>query len=76
MISVKRIELAEQQVADVQTALSVVQAGLERVDSVVTRAGATKERSQRKTQITVALVLVGVAILFALWSKRRDGRQE
>ncbi|MGI9604189.1 MAG: hypothetical protein ACR2QE_20085 [Acidimicrobiales bacterium] len=71
----RRVALADQQVVDMQKAFSAVQAGLERVDSVVGAAEAVGGRSQRTTRI--ALVLAGLAILVAaLWSFKRNREQE
>lgn len=70
MSNIDKIQSAEAKVADLQDALSAVQAGLERAEQVAIAAEEAKNSSERL--IKVALALVGLSILLIVLSRRRS----
>lgn len=72
MTTATRIQLAEDQVAELQDALSTVQSGLQRMESLATAAEALKTRSERMMRLTLGLVGFSIVVaLVLLWRRRK-----
>lgn len=72
MSNLEKIQTAETQVGQVQDALSVVQQGLERAESVAVVAEKAKDRTGRALKIGLALALV--TLVLVLLSRRRSAQ--
>lgn len=69
MSNIEKIQAAEQQVADLQDALSAVQGGLERAETVAVAAEEAKRRAEQLTKLTLGLI--GLALLLIVLSRRK-----
>lgn len=66
---IEKIRAAEANVAQMQDALTTLQAGLERAEAVATAADEAKQRSEQALKVTV--VLIGLSVVLLLLSARR-----
>lgn len=69
MDGIEKIRAAEANVAQMQDALTALQAGLERAESVAVAAEEAKQRSEQALKITFGLI--GLSVLLILVSLRR-----
>lgn len=74
MTTVKRIQLAEDELAEIQRAIGTMQTGLQNIEAVAAAAETMWNRSARMMQITLGLV--GASILVLFWSRRRSDDEE
>lgn len=71
MDGVEKIQAAEANVAQMQEALSALQTGLERAESVALAAEEAKQRSEQTLKITVGLIGLSVVLLLLSLRRRR-----
>lgn len=74
MITIEKIQSAEEQVAGVQQALGVVQSGLERVETVAVAAKKAKRHCGRPIKVVLGLVGLSVLVLVVARLMRKSSQ--
>ena len=71
MENIEKIRAAEANVAQMQDALTTLQAGLERAEAVATAAEQAKQRSEQTLKVTLGLIGLSVVLLLLSLRRRR-----
>jgi len=69
MADVERIQAAEEKIAGMQDALSMVQTGLQKAEEIALVADQTKARANQLLKVTLGLI--GLSIVLIVVSRRR-----
>jgi len=69
MADVERIQAAEDKIAGMQDALSMVQSGLQKAEEIALAADQTKQRANQLFKVTLGLI--GLSIVLIVVSQRR-----
>ena len=69
MADVERIQAAEEKIAGMQDALSMVQSGLQKAEEIATVAEHTKARANQLLKVTLGLI--GLSIVLIVVSRKR-----